>query len=58
VNETSLHLVALAVVEVVCSQVVIRLVASEHVAEGAEHNVYGERPEWLTQTILDWLGKH
>ena len=28
------------------------------VAEGAEHNVYGNRPEWLTQTILDWLGKH
>jgi valacyclovir hydrolase len=28
------------------------------VAEGAEHNVYGERPEWLTQTIVDWLGKH
>jgi valacyclovir hydrolase len=28
------------------------------VAEGAEHNVYGERPEWLTQTILDWVEKH
>lgn len=28
------------------------------VTEGAEHNVYAERPEWLTQTILDWLGKH
>ncbi len=28
------------------------------VAEGAEHNVYAGRPEWLTQTILDWLGKH
>ncbi|HEX6554557.1 MAG TPA: alpha/beta hydrolase [Ktedonobacteraceae bacterium] len=28
------------------------------IAEGAEHNVYAERPEWLTQTILDWLGKH
>ena len=28
------------------------------VAEGAEHNVYGERPEWLTQTILDWVGNH
>jgi valacyclovir hydrolase len=28
------------------------------VAEGAEHNVYGDRPEWLTQTILDWLSKH
>lgn len=28
------------------------------VAEGAEHNVYGDRPEWLTHTILDWVGKH
>ena len=28
------------------------------VAEGAEHNVYADRPEWVTQTILDWLGKH
>jgi valacyclovir hydrolase len=28
------------------------------VAEGAQHNVYMDRPEWLTQTILDWLGKH
>ena len=28
------------------------------VAEGAEHNVYAGRPEWLTQTILDWVGKH
>jgi len=28
------------------------------VAEGAEHNVYADRPEWMTQTILDWLGKH
>ena len=28
------------------------------VAEGAEHNVYGDRREWMTQTILDWLGKH
>jgi pimeloyl-ACP methyl ester carboxylesterase len=28
------------------------------VAEGAEHNVYADRPEWLRQTILDWLGKH
>ncbi len=27
-------------------------------AEGAEHNVYADRPEWLTQTILDWVGKH
>jgi valacyclovir hydrolase len=28
------------------------------VAEGAEHNVYGERPEWLTQTIIDWVQQH
>jgi valacyclovir hydrolase len=28
------------------------------VAEGAKHFVYADRPEWLTQTILDWLGKH
>jgi valacyclovir hydrolase len=28
------------------------------VVEGAEHNVYGERPEWLTQTIIDWVEKH
>lgn len=28
------------------------------VAEGAEHNVYADHPEWLTHTILDWLGKH
>ncbi len=27
-------------------------------AEGAEHNVYMDRPEWLTQKILDWVGKH
>jgi pimeloyl-ACP methyl ester carboxylesterase len=28
------------------------------VAEGTEHNMYMDRPDWLTQTILDWLGKH
>ncbi len=28
------------------------------VAEGAEHNMYMDRPEWLTHTILDWVGKH
>jgi pimeloyl-ACP methyl ester carboxylesterase len=28
------------------------------VAEDAGHNVYAELPEWLTQTILDWLGNH
>ncbi len=27
-------------------------------AEGAEHNVYMDRPEWLTEKILDWVGKH
>ena len=26
--------------------------------KGAEHNVYADRPEWVTQTILDWVGKH
>ena len=28
------------------------------VAAGADHNVYADRPDWLTHTILDWLGKH
>jgi pimeloyl-ACP methyl ester carboxylesterase len=28
------------------------------VAEGAGHEAYGDRPEWLTHTILDWVGKH
>jgi pimeloyl-ACP methyl ester carboxylesterase len=28
------------------------------VAEGADHDVYGDRPEWLTHTILTWLGNH
>lgn len=28
------------------------------VAEGAEHFVYIERTEWLTYTILNWMGKH
>jgi pimeloyl-ACP methyl ester carboxylesterase len=27
-------------------------------AEGAEHSLHHDRPEWLTQTILDWVGKH
>ena len=41
------------------SQLAARIRTAEVlVAEGAEHNVYGERPEWLTQTILDWVGKH
>jgi pimeloyl-ACP methyl ester carboxylesterase len=28
------------------------------VAQGVEHFIYMEFPEWLTQTILDWVGKH
>jgi valacyclovir hydrolase len=28
------------------------------VVEGAGHAVHEDRPEWLTQTILDWLGEH
>jgi pimeloyl-ACP methyl ester carboxylesterase len=27
-------------------------------AKGAGHAVHTDRPEWLAQTILDWLGKH
>ena len=41
------------------SELAARIRAAEVlVAEGAEHNVYMDRPEWLMQTILDWLGKH
>jgi valacyclovir hydrolase len=41
------------------TQLAARIGAAEVlIAEGAEHNVYGDRPAWLTQTILDWLGKH
>jgi pimeloyl-ACP methyl ester carboxylesterase len=41
------------------SQLAARIRTAEVLeAEGAEHNVYAGRPEWLTQTILDWLGKH
>ena len=41
------------------SKLAARIRAAEVlVAEGAEHFVYIDRPEWLTQTILDWLGKH
>jgi pimeloyl-ACP methyl ester carboxylesterase len=41
------------------SELAARIRAAEVlVAEGAEHNVYMDRPEWLTHTILDWLGKH
>jgi len=28
------------------------------VAEGAEHDMYMDRPEWMTHTILDWVRKH
>jgi valacyclovir hydrolase len=28
------------------------------VVEGAEHNMYMDRQEWIIQTILDWAGKH
>jgi len=41
------------------SQLAARIRTAEVLeAEGAEHNVYADRPEWLTQTILDWVGKH
>lgn len=41
------------------SQLAARIPISESVVvEGAGHDVNGDRPEWLTQTILDWLGKH
>ena len=41
------------------SQLAARIRTAEVLeAEGAEHNVYGDRPEWVTQTILDWVGKH
>jgi valacyclovir hydrolase len=41
------------------SQLAARIGTAEVLeAEGAEHNVYMDRPEWLTQTILDWVGKH
>jgi valacyclovir hydrolase len=41
------------------SQLAARIRAAEVlVAEGAEHNVYMDRSEWLMQMILDWLGKH
>lgn len=28
------------------------------VVEGAGHSVHEDRPEWLAQTLLDWLGRH
>jgi len=27
-------------------------------ATGAGHDVHAARPEWMAQTLLDWLGKH
>ncbi len=41
------------------SQLAARIRTAEVLeAEGSEHGVHHDRPEWLTQTILDWLGKH
>lgn len=41
------------------SQLATRIsTATVLVAEGAEHNVYDDRPGWLTQAILDWLRDH
>jgi pimeloyl-ACP methyl ester carboxylesterase len=41
------------------SELAVRIRAAEAlVAEGAQHNVYMDRSEWLTHTILDWVGKH
>ena len=41
------------------SQIAARIRTAEVLeAEGSEHGVHHDRPEWLTQTILDWLGKH
>ncbi len=41
------------------SQLAARLrTASILEVEGVGHGVYDERPEWLTQTILDWLKRH
>ena len=41
------------------SQLAARIRTAEVlVAVGAEHSVHHDRPDWLTHTILDWLGKH
>jgi valacyclovir hydrolase len=41
------------------TQLAVRLHMAEMlVADGATHDVYGERTVWLTDTILDWVGKH
>ena len=44
---------------ILASELAARIRAAEVlVVEGTEHHRYGDRPEWLTDTILDWLGKH
>jgi hypothetical protein len=44
VNEAALDMVALTVIEVVCSQLALGLAACEHVIEGDEHGMAdGER---------------
>ena len=41
------------------SQLAARIRTAEVLeAEGAGHAVHNDRPEWLAQTIRDWLGKH
>jgi pimeloyl-ACP methyl ester carboxylesterase len=41
------------------SELAARIHAAEVLAtDGAEHFVYIGCPEWLTYTILDWMGKH
>lgn len=40
------------------SQLAAQIPSSEMVVvDGVGHNVYAERPEWLIQTILDWLAE-
>ena len=40
----------------VVSELAARIPTAEVLqVDDAGHNIYGERPEWLTQTILDWL---
>ncbi len=44
---------------VLASELAARIRAAEVlVAEGAEHHRYMDRLEWLTHTILGWVGKH
>ena len=41
------------------SQLASRIPTSELVVvEGAGHSVHDDRPEWLAQTVLDWLHNH